>query len=103
MGSSKYTSKSPESRTFAGHIALKLFTMGNFTKFLPSKPFVQIQLFHLENLKIVPTHGRKASSYLCIGKKWLQTMALTQPLAVEPLRWGLRGVAAQCFVVRIFF
>jgi hypothetical protein len=30
-------------------------------------------------------------------------MALTQPLAVEPLRWGLRGVAAQCFVVNRIF
>jgi hypothetical protein len=30
-------------------------------------------------------------------------MALTQPLAVEPLRWGLRGVAAQCFVLGSFF
>jgi hypothetical protein len=30
-------------------------------------------------------------------------MALTQPLAVEPLRWVLRGVAAQCFVVNRIF
>jgi hypothetical protein len=30
-------------------------------------------------------------------------MALTQLPAVEPLRWGLRGVAAQCFVVNRFF
>jgi hypothetical protein len=30
-------------------------------------------------------------------------MALTQPLAVEPLRWVLRGVAAQCFVVHSIF
>jgi hypothetical protein len=30
-------------------------------------------------------------------------MALTQPLAVEPLRWVLRGVAAQCFVFNRFF
>jgi hypothetical protein len=30
-------------------------------------------------------------------------MALTQPLAVEPLRWVLRGVAAQCFVCNRFF
>jgi hypothetical protein len=30
-------------------------------------------------------------------------MALTQPLAVEPLRWVLRGVAAQCFVRNSIF
>jgi hypothetical protein len=30
-------------------------------------------------------------------------MALTQPLAVEPLRGGLRGVAVQCFVVNRIF
>jgi hypothetical protein len=30
-------------------------------------------------------------------------MALTQPLAVEPLRRGLRGVTAQCFVVNRIF
>jgi hypothetical protein len=30
-------------------------------------------------------------------------MALTQLPAVEPLRWGLRGVAAQCFVCNRFF
>jgi hypothetical protein len=30
-------------------------------------------------------------------------MALTQLPAVEPLRWGLRGVAAQCFVVNSIF
>jgi hypothetical protein len=30
-------------------------------------------------------------------------MALTQPLAVEPCGWVLRGVAAQCFVVNRFF
>jgi hypothetical protein len=30
-------------------------------------------------------------------------MALTQLPAVEPLRWGLRGVAAQCFVLGSFF
>jgi hypothetical protein len=30
-------------------------------------------------------------------------MALTQPLAVEPCGWGLRGVAAQCFVVNSIF
>ncbi|MEY4902612.1 MAG: hypothetical protein RLZZ292_427, partial [Bacteroidota bacterium] len=29
-------------------------------------------------------------------------MALTQPLAVEPCGWGLRGVAAQCFVLDSF-
>jgi hypothetical protein len=45
----------------------------------------------------------KASFYLCIGKKWLQTMALTQLPAVEPLRGQLRGVAAQCFVCNRFF
>jgi hypothetical protein len=33
----------------------------------------------------------------------VETIALTQPLAVEPLRWGLRGVAAQCFVVNRIF
>jgi hypothetical protein len=38
-----------------------------------------------------------------ICKKWLQTLALTQLPAVEPLRWGLRGVAAQCFVCNRFF
>jgi hypothetical protein len=30
-------------------------------------------------------------------------MALTQLPAVEPLRWGLRGVAAQCFVRNSIF
>jgi hypothetical protein len=42
----KGTQKPLESRIFAGHIAPKSFSMGNFTKFLPTIPFVQIQLFH---------------------------------------------------------
>jgi hypothetical protein len=45
----------------------------------------------------------KARSYLFIDKKLLLTIALTQPLAVEPCGWGLRGVAAQCFVVNRIF
>jgi hypothetical protein len=38
-----------------------------------------------------------------VPKAWRVTMALTQLPAVEPLRWGLRGVAAQCFVCNRFF
>jgi hypothetical protein len=38
-----------------------------------------------------------------VPKAWRATIALTQPLAVEPLRWVLRGVAAQCFVVNRIF
>jgi hypothetical protein len=45
----------------------------------------------------------KGRSILCIYKKLRTTMALTQPLAVEPLRGGVRGVAAQCFVVNSIF
>jgi hypothetical protein len=38
-----------------------------------------------------------------VPKAWRVTIALTQPPAVEPLRWGLRAVVAQCFCSQPFF